>query len=377
MDAPWIGGAERYFADLCDGLAARGLDVHAVSTEGGVLLPWLRERLTGGVSLHAVMARPVFDDSFVGNVVRGLRPFIDIRALLRGLHPDIVHLNNGGYPGSHVCRSAAFATSCPTVMTVHSVARPRRGGGRRTYVVLDRLVWRSLDRVICPVQASARSLRVERGAPADLLRVINCGTAMRAPAVEDVQRARARLAPNGELVVGMVVAPATDEGARFKGHDVLLEAIVGGPQAMRVAIVGHDPGNAYRERAASLGVDDKLIFLSGYRDTAPLMEAFDLLVVPSTRNEALPLVVLEAMAARTPVLASRLSGIPEAVIDRESGFTFEPGNVGALRALLNLGAEDRPLLARLGERAHALWRERFSLERMVSATVDVYMELLA
>ena len=52
MDAPWIGGAERYFADLCDGLAARGLDVHAVSTEGGVLLPWLRERLTGGVSLH-------------------------------------------------------------------------------------------------------------------------------------------------------------------------------------------------------------------------------------------------------------------------------------------------------------------------------------
>ena len=323
------------------------------------------------------MARPVFDDSFVRNVVRGLRPFVDIRALLRGLHPDIVHLNNGGYPGSHVCRSAAFATSCPTVMTVHSVARPRRGGGRRAYVVLDRLVWRSLDRVICPVQASARSLRVERGAPADLLRVINCGTAMRAPAVEDVQRARARLAPNGELVVGMVVAPATEEGARFKGHDVLLEAIVGGPQAMRVAIVGHDPGNAYRERAASLGVDDKLIFLSGYRDTAPLMEAFDLLVVPSTRNEALPLVVLEAMAAGTPVLASRLSGIPEAVIDRESGFTFEPGNVGALRALLNLGAEDRPLLARLGERAHAIWRERFSLERMVSATVDVYMELLA
>jgi glycosyltransferase involved in cell wall biosynthesis len=377
MDAPRIGGAERYFLDLTSGLAAAGEDVHVASTVDGVLLPWLRERLGDAVTFHEVMERPLYDESLPRNVARSLRPYRDIRALLARIDPDVVHLSNGGYPGSHLCRAATFATRVPRVMTVNCRAQERRGGLGSVYAVLDPLVWRSLSRVIVPAQATADSLRDLRSAPEEILRVVNYGIDAHSADPVEVAAARAGLAPGGERLVGMVAAPSTADDIGFKGHDVLLDAVARTQRnGLRVAIVGHDPGPAFCERAEALGVAGRLAFLPGFHDAAPLMEAFDFLVVPSTRNEALPLVILEAMAAGTPVIASRLSGIPEAVVDGETGFTFAPGDADALARLLERAADPEEGAA-LGMNARERWRNRFSIDRMVRETRAVYGEARA
>jgi glycosyltransferase involved in cell wall biosynthesis len=371
MDPPRIGGAERYFGDLASGLADAALDVHVIMPDG-VLPPYMRDRVGDRVPMHVIGPRPEYDKRFGRNAIRIARPAVEVRAAMRRVAPDVVHLCNGGFPGSHTCRAAALVARGARVMTVNSRGQKRR---LAVHAAHDRLIWRSLDRVITPSRATADALVEFRHAPSELLRVVRYG--IDAPTVEPgaAEQLRAELAPNGELLVGMVVAPSADDQIVYKGHDVLVDAIAAaGRRDVRAAVVGHDPGPVWRERVESLGVSDGVTLIPGFRDAAPYMQAFDVLVVPSTRHEALPLVVLEAMASGKPVLASRLSGIPEAVLDGETGHTFEPGDAAALGRLIARYAGDREESRRLGDGGRDRWRTRFSLQRMVAETVAVYEE---
>lgn len=371
MDAPRIGGAERYFADLAGGLAEIGHQVHVV-TPDGVLLPYVRDRVGDCVRIHPIGARPDYDGRVAMDLTRALRPMAEVRSALRAIQPDVVHLSNGGFPGAHTCRAAALVAPRPRVMTVNCRAQERR---QLAHAPHDRLIWRSLDRVIVPARATAESLIELRSAPPQLLRVVPYGIAPPQPDEREVERLRADLAPGGELVVGMVAAPSSAEDIVNKGHAVLLEALgLADRQDVRAVVVGHDPGPEWRARAEALGLADRVVLRPGFHDAAPYMGAFDVLAVPSTRNEALPLVILEAMASGTPVLGSRLSGIVEAIVDGESGRTFDPGDAPALAALISALASDREQLARMAAGARARWRDRFELGRMVAETVAVYEE---
>src|SRR3954471_11456983 len=96
--------------------------------------------------------------------------------------------------------------------------------------------------------------------------------------------------------------------------------------------------------------------------------AFDVLVVPSVRDESLPLVVLEAMAAAPPGFASRLSGLPEAVQDRGTRRLFAPAAAAALAALLREPGAGGALGA-AGRRA---WAERYAPQAVTAAALAVY-----
>ncbi len=94
--------------------------------------------------------------------------------------------------------------------------------------------------------------------------------------------------------------------------------------------------------------------------------------MPSIAYESLPLVILEAMAAGKPVFASRLSGIPEAVLDGTTGRLFEPGAVDELAARLRHASRARDDLKSMGRAGHERWRERFSIEAMTNSILHLY-----
>ena len=83
------------------------------------------------------------------------------------------------------------------------------------------------------------------------------------------------------------------------------------------------------------------------------------------------------MAAGAPVVATRVGGTPEALIDGETGLLVPPGDTGAIVAAVSGLLDDPELARRLGTAARRLIAERFSVERMVTATEDLYSELLA
>jgi glycosyltransferase involved in cell wall biosynthesis len=211
--------------------------------------------------------------------------------------------------------------------------------------------------------------------PRVLGRHVACGVAAPPREAGRVAALRDRLVGKDDaIVVGMISAT----GDEAKGHDVLIDALSRTGPGIRAVIVGPHPGEAFLRRIQELGlagrvsVEGSVPFVS----VADYLHVVDAVVVPSTDYESLPLVVLEAMAAAKAVLASRLSGIPEAVVDGVTGRLFSPGSADELAACLLEANRDRDGLAGLGHAAHERWRSEYSSERMTAAMLDVYDELL-
>ena len=172
---------------------------------------------------------------------------------------------------------------------------------------------------------------------------------------------------------------------RLKGIEHFLEAAAAlkarYPDA-RFVIVGETspPDPAYQrflERLAEQhGVADRVIFTGRRSDIPAVLSAADVAVMPS-QNEALSNVVLESMAAAAPLVATRVGGTPEALIDGATGLLVQPGDAGAIASAVSRLLDDRALACGLGRAARARIADLFSVDRMVRATEDLYAELLA
>ncbi len=127
-------------------------------------------------------------------------------------------------------------------------------------------------------------------------------------------------------------------------------------------------------RVRTLGLDANVRFLGRVDDVASVLAAADVLVMPS-RQEGLGVAALEAMAAGLPVIASRVGGLPEAVVDGATGLLVPPADVPALAAAIARLAADRALARRLGAAGRARVRERFTMAGMAAATLAVYRRL--
>jgi glycosyltransferase involved in cell wall biosynthesis len=173
--------------------------------------------------------------------------------------------------------------------------------------------------------------------------------------------------------------------ARFapqKAHDVLLRAfkeLVDASPDARLLLVGDDPFGDGRERAEALANELDLgracVFAGIRRDVAQLLAMSDVFVM-SSLWEGLGLVFLEAMSAGLPVVSTRVSAIPEVVVDGETGLLVPPSDARALAAAMRALASDPARRAKLGRAGRARVLESFGLERMVDETIAVYREVL-
>jgi glycosyltransferase involved in cell wall biosynthesis len=121
---------------------------------------------------------------------------------------------------------------------------------------------------------------------------------------------------------------------------------------------------------------DGAVGMLGLRpDTADVIEASDVVCLTSDA-EALPLVLLEAMAGGRPVVATNVGGVRDAVIDGETGRLVSPGDVAGFSAALVELAADRELAKRLGEAGRRRQEELFTVDRMVDAHYELFRHLL-
>jgi glycosyltransferase involved in cell wall biosynthesis len=144
-----------------------------------------------------------------------------------------------------------------------------------------------------------------------------------------------------------------------------------------LCLVGDGPDRAGLERRAhELGIIKDTLFLGYQEDVGPLYAAFDALVLPSG-NEGTPVSVIEALAAGTPVVATRVGGVPDIVRDGEDGFLVEPGESEAFAERLAELARDAALRERLGAAGRARVLPRYAVERLVDDIDRLYRALLS
>jgi glycosyltransferase involved in cell wall biosynthesis len=168
-----------------------------------------------------------------------------------------------------------------------------------------------------------------------------------------------------------------------KGLDHLLDAaahLAERHPAARFVFIGGGPDAAYRAtldaRAASLGIADRVRFIGERTDVAPLLGQATISVLPSL-SEALPNSVLESMAAGVPVVATRVGGIPEVIEDGVTGLLVPPGDSRALADAIGRLLDTPSWACAMGRSGRETAVQRFSTERMVRATEEVYEGLIA
>jgi glycosyltransferase involved in cell wall biosynthesis len=370
-DTPRPGGAERVLEQLAEAAVSAGHDVVLLAPQR-----WLLERAAAaipGLRTRELGFRASLEElgpaARLGALAAALPGLV---GALRAERPDVLHVNNGGYPGSDLCRLAIIAGRLARVprrlLTVHAVPRARAESIPIVQAIADRLVWASRPTVVGATAVVEQGLRGQRGMPAGLSWAqIPYGVA-EPDGAQDAAAFRAQLGvPPDAILVGMV--SATDDAQ--KGHRVLVEALAE-VAGIHAAIVGADPPVDVLERVADLELGDRVAVAGRVPEIGPVYHAIDALVVPSIADESLPLVVLEAMAAARPVIASRLSGIPEAVRDGETGRLFEPGDVDGLASALRELAADPAGARAWGTSARAAWAQRYSLHAMTGATLALY-----
>ena len=320
--------------------------------------PRVSRALRGGVSLL-----PVKQVCLVWDIAR-------MYAELRRSNPDVVHINNGGFPGAISCNAAAIAArlaGIPSLYVVNNIAYPYRTPGRALDYPFDRMVARSVGMFVTGSKAAGDALQHVLRLKAAQRRVIPNAVVRRDPEAA-AEKTRTALGVARDRRIALVVARLEVR----KGHRYLLEALQHLPTScadLMVVVAGSGPERAALERLAeSLGVSNRVRFLGEHPDPWSLYELADIVVLPSIGNEDFPIVILEAMAAGRPVVATRVAGIPDQVVDHVTGRIVAPkDSIGLAEALADvLGVPGR------GEAMGAAGRRRYETHFAPSEVVREY-----
>jgi glycosyltransferase involved in cell wall biosynthesis len=165
-----------------------------------------------------------------------------------------------------------------------------------------------------------------------------------------------------------------------KGHDVLLEAVArvkSEGRAVRVLLAGDGERRAALEAlAVSLGIRGEVEFLGVRRDVARLLHASDVVVLPSV-VEALPMALLEAMAAGTPVIASAVGSVPELVEDGRTGLLIPPSDIASLAERIGYILDDAAGAARMRDGAREFMAGRYSIDETAARYGDLFEDVMA
>jgi glycosyltransferase involved in cell wall biosynthesis len=162
-----------------------------------------------------------------------------------------------------------------------------------------------------------------------------------------------------------------------KGQDLALDALrQPGCEALQLLIVGPGSQDALAAKVRALGLTERVRF-TGPRDDVPAIQAaLDLLLLPS-RWEGMPYIVMEAMAAGLPVVATPVDGARDLIVDGETGALAEGIDAEALgRALARVLALDPAARTSLGRAGCERATRAFGLEPMITGLLDVYGEVL-
>ena len=352
-----LGGAQLCLLDLVPAVQAAGWSASCAVPGRGPLVEKLQAR---GVAVHSLpvthlaSGRKSARDSwrFVREAPKLVR---EIARLTEETRPDLLYVN-----GPRLLPAAAWVA--------------RRTGRPLIFHCHNHLAQRSAAMI------AGRALQLARA------RVIACCRYVARPLWPYIDPGRLRVIYNG------VAAPHTwrcsaggpcigviGRISPEKGQAEFLEAariVAQKRPAVKFLICGAPlfsdaAAERYSARVRELAVGLPVEFTGWQEDVNPVLAQLDVLAVPSLREPGAPRVVIEAFAARVPVVAFVSGGIPEIVIHGKTGFLVEPPSPEALAAKLATLLDDSDALPTAAARAHEAWKEKFTLERYQREVLEV------
>jgi glycosyltransferase involved in cell wall biosynthesis len=357
-----VGGEQRHVLQILDGLDRERITPEVVTWDVPAFVDELSSR---GVPTLSVSAKRILDWPLLRRV----------EARMKQGRYDLVHSH--GHRAGLLGRFAAIRTRAPRIVWTCHLAENKADknplvawGYRRVLRYLD-----AHTDVTVAVSSFLRDWLVEQGIDGSRIVVIPNGVdceVFKPQARDEALLAALGLDP-GIPIVG-TVARLTEQ----KGVETLVDAaaqIERDVPSVQFVIVGTGPLEAaVRARASELS--SRVVFLGERADIPELLALFDVAVVPSLWEGAFCYTMLEAMAARRPVVCSDISLFTDVVRSGSEALIYPAGDSPALAAAVVELLENPDVANRLAEAGMRLARERFSMEHSRNATIEIYERLL-
>lgn len=349
-----VGGAEQHLLALLPALRERGVDVRFLSLDGGLDA----DRFHRGLEERGVpcVRLPIGGDVSVPLAYR-------VRRALRSERPDLLHTHmvHADVYGS----IAAHALRIPFVSTRHNDDRYLLGPFR--YV--DRTLMHGVRRILA-ISDAVRAFHIRAGLPADKLETVHYGLDAGPSIRSELMPAEAGVPDDVPLVL------AIGRLIEQKDHATLLRAFSRVHTQAHLAILGWGPLEAKTKAlAADLGLSAR-VHMPGRVEPRDWLARADVFAHTS-RWEGFGIALLEAMLNDLPVIATRVSAIPEIVVDGETGLLAEAGDDETIAAHLEALLTDASRRLALGRAGRARALSEFSVARMADRTLEAYRAALA
>jgi glycosyltransferase involved in cell wall biosynthesis len=352
----WRGGQNQVLLTVT-GLSEIGQRAILVAHEGGEL----RRRAAEGLRFMGLSPRSEFD------VHAGWQ----LAKIVKDIEPDVVHAHDP---------MAVALVAMALQMNGRTAKRPLVAAARRVDFHLKRHAfskwkYRHVD-VFVAASATIASILEADGVARDRIDVVHDG--VNVDFIDKQPRVDAHATfwlPHGAPIVGNVAALAPHKGQR---HLVAAAArVIRELPDVRFVIVGEgELHDALERQIRDLGLERHVV-LAGFRpDALGLLPSFDVFAMSSI-TEGLGSAVLEAMARSRAVVATRAGGIPEAVVDNETGLLVAPHDEAGLAAAIVRVLKEPALRARLGAAGRARVADEFGVDKLVARTLAVYERRLA
>ncbi|MBL9093647.1 MAG: glycosyltransferase [Planctomycetaceae bacterium] len=291
---------------------------------------------------------------------------------VRSYRPDVLHAHD--YKTEVLAASLGKCLNIPAVTTLHG--NVTLGGRLTAYYKIGAWAWRRMARVMA-VSPDLVELAVTAGVPRERCRLIENGI--------DFDSSIRRLSPaearrNAGLDAAGILLAAVGRLMPEKGFDVLLAAFASALKdvpSLRLVIAGEGPERARLERLINeLKLTEHAVLLGHRSDVGVILQAAEIFVL-SSRREAFPNVVLEAMAMETSVIATRVAGVPGIIDHARTGLLVDSENVTQLAFQMKRLAQDDRLRSLLAAAARSEVEKRFSFADRMQKECAVYDEILS
>jgi len=288
----------------------------------------------------------------------GIRTMLALRRGFARLSLDLLQITLPNPFAARDAQLAAFSLRLPVITVQQLVLAPRRRRG--AWIV--RLFAVPIRATIAVGDRSGRDVATFFGIPERKIHIIHNGVPAEAPAPVELEC---------RPVIGCV--------ARYEEQKALhrlIEAMTELPDARLMLIGDGSLRDDLHARATALGVHDRVQIAGWTKAARTFIASFDVFVLPSV-DEAFPLTIVEAMLARTPVVATDVGSVSEAVIDGETGLLVQSGDAAGLVEAIRRVLYEPGLANRLVSSAHDFARCEFTADTMAANYAEIWQRILA
>jgi len=360
-----MGGAQRSVANLILGLSSEEFEIELACGAGGPLV----EAVKGKARISII--KPLV---YNPNLIKDPAAFLALFSLMKNRKFDIVHTNStkAGILG----RIAASFAGVPFI--VHSL----RGFGFDTdNSRLERWLFIFMEKILCcftdiyvSVGKNLADKFIAFGFPQEKVKVVYNGVDIERMNLV-TQEAADNLRRESGISLGLPCVGFLGRIVKAKGLRLLLEAagdLTHSGEEFNLMVVGSGCLlDKMKVKAKKLGLEERVFFLGHRQDTARLLKAMDIVVIPSFR-EGVPYSLIDAMALRKAIVAADVGGISEFIRDGETGLLVMPCSPEGIAAALKKFLENKELRISLGNNAYKAVCEKISINNMLKGYESIY-----